>query len=113
MEIYNPSSLRNKAFNAITQNGSGGDMDRYIYNQHGEGLASFFGSIMKNAVPFLGRAIKGGWKVAQPHIAAAGKELIVTGAKKGVETITQLGSKRKRTKATHKSHKQRAKWQSL
>lgn len=113
METYNPSSLKSKAHDCIIQNGSGGEMDRYVYNQRGEGLSSFFGNIMKNAIPFLGKAIKGGWKVAKPHIAAAGKDIIVAGAKKGIEAVSQPGNKRKRVKVAHSSHKKRAKWRNL
>ena len=122
METFNPSTLRAKAYPVITQNGSGSEMDRYIYaqNQNGEGLSSFFGSIMKNAVPFLGKVIKGGWNVSKPHLAAAGKELITAGAKKGVEALTkkvvETGTKRSRaTKVVHRPHKRRkrAQWQSL
>lgn len=111
MEDYNPSTLKDVAYSTIVQNGSGSEMDRYIYNQNGEGLGSFFGNIMKNAIPFLGKAIKGGWDVAKPHLAAAGKELVVAGAKKGLETFSS--PRKRRTKNVHKSHKKRAKWQSL
>jgi hypothetical protein len=117
MEDYNPGTLRAKAYPIIVQNGAGSEMDRYIYNQNGEGLGSFFGSIMKNAIPFIGKTIKGGWKLAQPHISAAGKELITTGAKKGVEALTKTitAPKRPRTKVAHRPHKKRrrTKWQSL
>ena len=118
MEDYNPSTLRAKAHPVIVQNGSGGDIDRYIYNQNGEGLGSFFGSIMKNAIPFLGNTIKGGLKIARPHISAIGKELITSGAKKGIEAITKSAtasnSKRRQTKVVHRPHKKRrTKWQNI
>ena len=113
METYNPSTLKSKAYSSIIQNGAGGEMDRYVYNQHGEGLSSFFGSVMKNAIPFLGKAIKGGLKIAKPHITAAGKDLIVAGAKQGVRALSQPGGKRKRVKVSHSTHKKRSKWQSL
>lgn len=111
MEVYDPSSLKRVAYVSINQNGSGSEIDRYIYNQNGEGLGSFFGNVMKKAIPFLGKAIKGGWNVAKPHLTAAGKDLIVAGAKKGIETISS--PKKRRARATHKTHKKRAKWQSL
>ena len=119
MEEYNPNTLRAKAHPVIIQNGSGGDIDRYIYNQNGEGLGSFFGSIMKNAIPFLGSAIKGGLKIARPHISAAGKELITAGAKKGIEAIARstatTNTKRGQTRVAHRPHKKRrrSKWQSF
>ena len=124
METFNPSTLRTKAYPIIVQNGTGSEMDRYIYSQNGEGLASFFGSLAKNAVPLLGRLIKGGWKLSKPHITAAGKELISAGAKRGVEALTKTdststGNKRSRsttnTKVLHRPHKKRkrTKWRSL
>ena len=36
----------------------GGDIDRYVYTQAGDGLGSFFGNIFKSAVPFIKGAIK-------------------------------------------------------
>ena len=124
METFIPSTLRSKAYPVIVQNGTGSEMDRYIYSQSGEGLSSFFGSLMKNAVPVLGKFIKGGWNLSKPHITAAGKELISAGAKRGVEALTKTvskpsGNKRSRTstatKAIHRPHKKRkrAKWRSL
>ena len=59
METFDVSKLNALAFEAINQKGNG-DMDRYIY-QDGQGLGSFFGSLMKRALPLLGNsAIKEG-----------------------------------------------------
>ena len=57
METFDVSKLNALAFEAINQKGNG-DMDRYIY-QDGQGLGSFFGSLMKRALPLLGKTIKG------------------------------------------------------
>ena len=55
METFDVSKLNALAFEAINQKGNG-DMDRYIY-QDGQGLGSFFGSLMKRALPLLGKTL--------------------------------------------------------
>ena len=107
MENYNSSKLRSLAYRTIVQDGRGSDIDRYVYTQEGDGLGSFFGNIFKNAVPFLGKAIKGAANIAKPHLVAAGKELISAGAKRGIEEIT------KKTKVVHQPHRKKKKWRSL
>ena len=59
MEHFDASKLDVIAFKAINQKGYGDDIDRYIYSQSGEGLGSFFGNLVKKAIPILGKAIKG------------------------------------------------------
>ena len=56
METFNPDKLRSSAYRTIVQDG--GDIDRYVYTQAGDGLGSFFGNIFKSAVPFIKGAIK-------------------------------------------------------
>ena len=101
-------TLRRAAYHAvINQSGKGVDMDRYIYSMQGEGLGSFFGNILKTAVPLLGRAIKGAANIAKPHLKAAVKDLITTGTKRGIKKIS--------ASLVHKPHKRskRPKWRSL
>ena len=107
MEIFNPDRLKSVAQYSILQSGKGDDIDRYVYkNQQGEGLGSFFGNLLKNTVPFFGKAIKGAARIAKPHLIAAGKDIVTKGTKRGVEEINK--------KIVHKPHKKRrSKWQSL
>lgn len=107
METFNENKLRGAAHQAITQNGKGVDMDRYIYSMQGEGLGSFFGNLAKTAIPLLSKAIKGAAKVAKPHLIATGKDLLAAGTKRGIEEVNK--------KLVHKPHKRarRTKWQSL
>ncbi len=109
MEDFNSEKLRSLAYHTIIQDGRGGDMDRYVYTQVGDGLGSFFGNIFKSAVPFLGRAIKTAAGIAKPHLVAAGKDLISAGAKRGIAEIT----KSKKQKVTHRPHRKKRKWRSL
>ena len=71
MELLDTSKLDEIAFKAINQKGHGDDIDRYIYSQSGEGLASFFGKLAEKAIPILGKAIKGAAKAAVPHLKDA------------------------------------------
>ena len=71
MELLDTSKLDEIAFKAINQKGHGDDIDRYIYSQSGEGLASFFGKLAKKAIPIFGKAIKGAAKAAVPHLKDA------------------------------------------
>ena len=107
MEIFNPDRLKIFAQYSVLQSGKGIDIDRYVYFIQGGGLSSFFGHILKSTVTFLGKAIKGVAKIAKPHLIAAGKYIVTTGTKRGVEELNK--------KFIHKPHKRRkrTKWQSL
>ena len=107
MEIFNPDRLKTLAQYSVLQSGKGSDIDRYVYSMQGEGLSSFFGNLLKSAVPFLGKTIKGVAKIAKPHLIAAGKDIVTAGTKRGVEELNN--------KLIHKPHKRRklTKWQSL
>ena len=111
MEVFDVSKLKSLAYQSINQHGRGGDIDRYIYQQ-GDGIANLLGSLFKKAVPFIGRTIKGIGSVAKPHLIAAGKDLVNAGAKKGVEELVKLGSKKRKTKHTAHNTK-KARWQNL
>ena len=106
METFNPDRLKSLAQHSVLQSGKGVDIDRYVYSMQGEGLGSFFGNLLKSAVPFWGKAIKGVAKIAKPHLIAASKDIVTTGTKRGIEALNK--------KLVHKSHnRKRRKWQSL
>ncbi len=109
METFNSNKLKSLAYRTIVQHGRGGDMDRYVYTQVGDGLGAFFGNLFKGAVPFLGRAINTAAGIAKPHLVAAGKDLISAGAKRGIEEIT----KPKKTKVVHRPHRKKRKWRNI
>lgn len=89
MEIYSPDEQSIAAYRAaITQNGSGMDMDRYIYSQNGEGIASFFGNIFRAVSPILGKAIKGTMSIAKPHLQRVATDVITSGSKHVLEKIS-------------------------
>ena len=94
METFDVSKLNALAFEAINQKGNG-DMDRYIY-QDGQGLGSFFGSLMKRALPLLGKTIKGAVRIAKPHLKKAATELANSAIKEGSNQLEQ---------AIHRQHK--------
>lgn len=134
MERFDTSHLDKIAFKAINQNGYGDDIDRYIYAQSGEGLGSFFGKVVKTAIPLLQKAIKGTAKAVTPHLTKAAvtagsnileggleniskkaikKQLkdvaVATGSNIIQEGLDTIGNKRKGkgiVKVNHKRHKQ-------
>ena len=112
MEDFNSKDLsKYRAF--FVQKGGSIEMDRYIYGMKGEGLGNFLGSLMKRAIPLIGHAIKGIANTAKPIVTAAGKELVTTGAKRGLKELNKIVAKN--SKVTHRPHKKRkrTKWQSL
>ena len=84
MEPLNSSRIDEIAFRAINQKGNGDEIDRYIYSQSGEGLASFLGGLAKKAIPIFGKAIKGAAKAAVPHL----QEAAVVGASNLIDSVT-------------------------
>ena len=114
METVNPNTFQTLANHAIVVQQGRGDIDRYVYQEmDGAGLGSFFGNLIKKAVPMIFPAIKGAAKgaanIIKPHAIKAGKDLISAGAKRGFEELTNLGE----NKIKHKKHKRNPKWQSL
>ena len=82
MEPLDSSRIDEIAFRAINQKGNGDEIDRYIYSQSGEGLASFLGGLAKKVIPIFGKVIKEAAKVAVPHlqdaVVAGGTDLVNT-----------------------------------
>ena len=120
MELLDNSKLDEIAFNAINQRGYGDEIDRYIYSQSGEGLASFFGKLAKKAIPILGKAIKGAAKAAVPHLqeaAAVGASSIIDSvtdnipSKLGKQAIQEVGKRavQEVVNINHRPHKRRVK----
>lgn len=90
MEIFNPTSRDVRAYRQIMmQHGSGFDKDGYyIYSQEGEGIASFFGNLLKSALPIMGRTIKATAKLATPHLRKAAGDIVATGSKRLLQNIS-------------------------
>ena len=81
----------------IMQHGAGLDSDGYYYySQQGEGLGSFFGKLLRMAIPAIGRTIKGAAQIAKPHFQKAGAELVAAGSKRLLEKISKPQVKRRR-----------------
>ena len=116
METFTANDFKRKAYRSvIVQKGGSNEMDRYIYGMQGEGLGNFFGTLIKQAIPLIGSAIKGAVKVSKPFAVAAGKELVTAGAKRGIEALTK-NTTNKNQKIVHKRHKKikgRRKWRNL
>ena len=82
MEPLDSSRIDEIAFRAINQKGNGDEIDRYIYSQSGEGLASFLGGLAKKAIPIFGNVIKEAAKAGVPHlqdaVIAGGTDIVKT-----------------------------------
>ena len=100
MEVYRPSNQA--SYRAIIQHGSG-NIDRYIFSQDGEGIASFFGNLFKSSVPIISRAIKGTARIAKPHLERAVADVVKTGSKRIIDKITDSEHR------THKNKKRKLK----
>lgn len=72
-------------------NQSGGSIDRYIYNQHGSGLANFFSKVYRYAKPVLSSAIN----TIKPELQTIGNKLIDTGSKAAINKIEAAQDKAK------------------
>ena len=61
MEVYDTSKLDNPAYASVfKQTGDGPvSMDRYVYDQSGEGIGAVLGNLLKIAVPLAGPIFSG------------------------------------------------------
>ena len=88
MEVFRPDKYKvNLYHSTIVQSGAGG-IDRYIYSQDGEGIASFFGNLFRNVSPMIGQAIKGAAHIAKPHLKRAAADIITAGSKRALDKIS-------------------------
>jgi len=85
MERYVVDSRRERMFRKFFQ--MGGEMDGYIYTQEGEGIGSFFGTLLKKVLPLATKAIKGAAHIAAPHLKEAATELAGEASKSLIRKI--------------------------
>ena len=118
MEVFQPTRLDAAGYRSvINQSGHGMEMDRYIYsNQSGEGIGSFFGNLLRTAIPLIGRTIKGAATIAKPHIKNAVKDIVATGSKRAIDKLSgdivhRVHSPKRPSKKTSKRRK--TKWRNL
>ena len=118
MEVFQPTRLDTTGYrSAINQSGRGMEMDRYIYsNQSGEGIGSFFGNLLRTAIPLIGRTIKGAATIAKPHLKKAVQDIVATGSKRAIDKLSgDIVHKVHSPKRTSKRASKRRKttWRSL
>ena len=85
MERYVVDGRRERMFRKFFQ--MGGEMDGYIYTQEGEGIGSFFGTLLKKVLPLATKAIKGAAHIAAPHLKEAATELAGEASKSLIRKI--------------------------
>ena len=122
MEVFQPTRLDAAGYRSvINQSGHGMEMDRYIYsNQSGEGIGSFFGNLLRTAVPLIARTIKGAAVIAKPHLKNAVKDIVASGSKRAFDKLSgdivhKVHSPKKVPKRTSKqaSKRRKTKWRNL
>ena len=88
METFNPDRQSINSYRSTICQRGAGSIDRYIYSQNGEGIASFFGNLFRTVAPILGQAIKGAAQIAKPHLQRAATDIVTTGSKRALEKIS-------------------------
>jgi hypothetical protein len=102
METYIFNADANQRYKDILfQQGGAPPIDRYIFNaQDGDGIASFFGPLLKYIVPFaksIGRVFI---KNSIPLAKTIGREAIKGGAEYGISKLADKAISRKRKRTT-------------
>lgn len=87
---------------------TGGDLEGFKGSrmQHGSGIGSFLGALVRKAVPL----IRAGVKLAAPHVKKAGKEIVKDLTNRAIKKATEKMSGRayKRSKRKKKPTKRKA-----
>lgn len=94
MELFDAAMLKNKAYRDIfIQKGGGNTMNHFMNSMNGEGLANYFGTVIKKTIPLNSSSIKGS-------------------TSKKNSSVSSKANARKRSVVVHTPHK-KAKWQNL
>ena len=106
METYIIDSNTERRFRELLfqQDGSGPDIDRYIFNaQDGSGIGSFFGKIFSMALPIVKNV---GRKIIVPAAKRAGQEAIKGSAEYALsklsDSVTRKRTKKRKVSSKHK-----------
>ena len=91
METYRISNKSVQHFASVfSQNGKGLDIDRYIYNQQGAGIGSFFAKLLRSVLPVAKTAINTAATLAKPHLQAIGTQLVKEGTRVATNKLGEL-----------------------
>lgn len=93
LEEYRPDNLA-RFRHVISQSGGGLSIDRYIYNQSGHGIGSFFSKLFKMVVPVARsvakQTINTGTAILKPHLQDIGKQAVAVGTKLASDKVDEL-----------------------
>ena len=96
METYRLTNASIKHFRTLfNQNGNGYHIDRYIYNQGGLGIGSFFAKLFSKVLPVAKSVLTGAVKIAAPHAKGFLGDLAKEGLNQSAKALSNL-QKRKR-----------------
>ena len=94
METYRVSDESVQHFTTVfSQNGKGLDIDRYIYNQQGAGIGSFFAKLFRSVLPVAKTAINTVARIAKPHLQKIGTEAANEGRRFATDQIEKFADK--------------------
>ena len=94
METYRVSNKSVQHYTTVfSQNGKGLDIDRYVYNQQGAGIGSFFAKLFRTVLPVAKTAIKTVANIAKPHLENIGEELVKEGTRVVTKQIGNISNK--------------------
>ena len=94
METYRVSDESVQHFTTVfSQNGKGLDIDRYIYNQQGAGIGSFFAKLFRSVLPVAKTAINTAARIAKPHVQKIASEVIQETQRGLINQIGNIGNK--------------------
>ena len=94
METYRISDKSVQHYTTVfSQNGRGLDIDRYIYNQEGAGIGSFFAKLFRSVLPAAKTAVSTVGKIVKPHLQNIGDELVKEGTRVVTKQVGDLTNK--------------------
>ena len=80
----------------ISQSGGGLSIDRYIYNQKGHGIGTFFAKLFNMAAPIARTvartAINTGTKILKPHMQKLGNQALAVGTQIASDKVGQISN---------------------
>ena len=80
----------------ISQSGGALSIDRYIYNQKGHGIGSFFAKLFNMAAPIARTvartAINTGTKILKPHMQKLGNQALAVGTQIASDKVGQISN---------------------
>ena len=92
LENYNPKDYT-RFKQIIDQSGGRLGVDRYIYNQSGHGIGTFFSKLFRTIAPVAGKVLRKSVKTLQPHLKKIGKQALAVGGEIVSDELNKVSNK--------------------